>query len=194
MKKNLAILGLCAVLAAPLPALAADNPAYTYVDGRIVQYDPDGPGSLDGIRFGGSYLFDPSAFAFGSYTTVSDGPFDLSFLEFGAGLRNSLKPGTDLVGSVAIVLADADTGGLGGSDSDTGISLTGGVRSLLGPKFEVGGYANYAEIFGDGDISLIGEALLHVTREVSLAASLSVSDDVDILTIGGRWNFHGGRR
>ena len=188
MKNNLAILGLCAVLAAPLPALAAD-PAYTYLDGRIVQYDSDGPGSFDGIRFGGSYLFDPSAFAFGSYTTVSDGPVDISFLEFGAGLRNSIKPNMDLVGSAAIVLAEVDTGGFGGSDDDTGISLTGGVRALLSPKFEVGGYANYAEVFGDGDISLIGEALLHVTREVALAASLSVSDDVDILTIGGRWNF-----
>ena len=190
MKNTLGILALFCALAAPLPALAqaSGNPAYTYLDGRIVQYDPEGPGSLDGIRIGGSYLFQQNLFGFGSYTTVSDNGFDLSLLEFGAGMRSPLSSTMDLVGSAAVVLADTDV------DDDTGISLTGGVRAMVGPQFEVGGYANYTEIFSDGDISLIGEGLLHVTRELALVASLSFSDDTDIVTLGARWNFRNPRR
>jgi hypothetical protein len=86
-----------------------------------------------------------------------------------------------------VVFAEVDAGA--GDNDDSGISLTGGVRSMVGPQFELGGYLNYADYLGDGDLLLTGEGLLHVTRELSLAASLGISDDYNVLTLGARWNF-----
>jgi hypothetical protein len=189
LKQSLSAFALCTALAAPLPALAqsrdtqtsyGSNPHYTYGDLRLVSLDPDGPGgSADGIRLGGSVLFQPNLFGQASLTSVDN----LDQLDLGVGMRHPLSSGTDLVGILGIIWADT------GPDDDTGISLTGGVRSLIGPQFELGGYVGYAEIFGDGDISLTGEGLLHVTRELSLVASLGFSDDYDAVTLGARWNF-----
>lgn len=195
MKKNLALLALCATLAAPLPALAqsqsqsqsrniqtsyGSNPHYTYGDLRVVSVDPDGPGgSSDGFRLGGSLLFQQNLFGQASLTSVDA----LDQFDLGVGMRHPLSSRTDLVGILGIVWADTDV------DDDTGISLTGGVRSAIGPQFELGGYVGYVEIFDEGDITLTGEGLLHVTRELALAASLGFSDDYDIVTLGARWNF-----
>lgn len=184
----LAALLLCVAIAAPLPALAqsgnepstGQHPHYTYGDLRVVSIDPDGRGgSSDGIRIAGSLLFQPNLFGVASLTTVDE----LDQLDFGVGLRHPIAPRTELVGILGLIWADTDF------DDDTGISLTGGVRSLIGPQFEVGGYVGYAEIFDEGDITLTGEGLLHVTRELSLVASLGFSDDYDIITLGARWNF-----
>lgn len=195
MKKNLALLALCAALATPASALAQSrgNPpprsilSYTYLDGRVVLWEPDGGDRLDGIRIGGSASFRNDLFAVGSLTMVGDTGYDLTVLEGGVGLRHPLSRDTDLVAIGALVLAEVDAGPF--EDDDTGISLTGGIRSLVAPQFELGGYLNYADYLGDGDILLTGEGLLHVTPNLSLAASLGVSDDYDVVTLGARWNF-----
>ena len=190
MKRNLAVLALCAALA-PLPALAQSrssqtsygtNPHYTYGDGRIVMLDPDGGDNESGIRIGGSLLFQPNLFGVASLTDVDA----LTQLDLGVGMRSALSSRTDLVGIAGIVFAEVDRGPF--EDDDTGISLTGGVRSLMGPQFELGGYVGYAEIFGDGDVTFTGEGLLHVTRELALVGSLGISDDYNIVTLGARWN------
>lgn len=187
MKKTISILGLCAAMAAPLTALAQSgqaggNPWYTYADGRIVSVDPDGAGSQDGLRVGGSMEFQQDIFGTAAVTLLDD----LTQLDFGIGISRPLSSRTDLVGMAGIAYAKYDVGPF--DDSDTGISLSGGVRSMLGPQFEVGGYVGYAELFGDGDVILTGEALLHLTRELALAASLGVSDNYDVVTLGARWN------
>jgi hypothetical protein len=200
-KSTLSTLLLCAALAAPLSAGAqarADgsasygNLSYTYADGRIVLFDPDGGDNLDGFRLGGSLQFRTDLFAVGSITAVGDTGYDLTVIDLGVGLRHPLSSATDFVAIGGIVLAEVDAGPF--DDDDTGISLTGGVRSMMSPQFELAGYANYADYLGDGDILLTGEALMHVTPELSLAASLGISDDYDVVTLGARWNFRGTRR
>jgi hypothetical protein len=186
MNKNLSILALCAALAAPLPAVAQSqrggNPWYTYADGRIVMLEPDGGDTLDGLRVGGSMVFQQDIFGVANLSVLDD----YTQLDFGIGLSHPLSAGTDVVGSAGITWAEYDRGPF--EDDDTGIFLSGGVRSMMGPQFELGGYVGYAETFGDGDILLTGEALLHMTRELALALSLGVSDDYSILTFGARWN------
>jgi hypothetical protein len=187
MKKNLSVLFVCAALAAPLSLHAqarqtsyGTNPNYTYLDGRVVSIDPDGPGgSSDGLRIGGSMLFQPKLFGVASLTDIDE----LTQLDVGVGLREPLSTRTDLVGIAGLVFADTEF------DDDIGFSLTGGVRSLVTPQIELGGYVGYVNIFDDGDITLTGEGLLHVTRELSLVASLGLSDDYNAITIGARWNF-----
>jgi hypothetical protein len=187
---------LCAALAAPLSAGAQQrtdrtasygNFSYTYLDGRIVLFDPDGGGNLDGIRVGGALQFDPNWFGVASLTAIGDSGYDLTLLDFGAGYRFPYSSATDFVAIGGIVLAEADAGP--NDQDDTGISLTGGVRSMMSPQFELAGYLNYADYLGDGDILLTGEALMHVTPQLSLVGSLGISDDYDVVTLGARWNF-----
>jgi hypothetical protein len=186
MKKNISVLLVCAALAAPLAAQAQSrqtsygtNPHYTWVDGRIVELDPDGPGGSEtGLRIGGSMMFQDNLFGVASITDVDE----YSELAFGAGLRHPLDSGMDLVGMGGLLWADNPV------DDDIGFFLTGGVRALVAPQFELGGYVGYRSIFDEGDIELTGEGLLHITRELSLVASLGFSDDYDLITIGARWN------
>jgi hypothetical protein len=162
--------------------------SYTYAELRYVVQDPDGPGDdFDGLRLGGSLQFQPQLFAVGSLTSVSNGPVDLDTIDLGLGFRTALQGNVDFVAIGGLVFAEVDTPG--GGDDDSGISLTGGVRGMMSPQFELGGYVGYVDVYDDGDIGLTGEALFHVNRQATLLASLGFSDDVSTLTLGGRWNF-----
>jgi hypothetical protein len=183
-KKTLSALFACAALAAPLSLQAQQtsygtNPHYTYLDGRIVSVDYEGPGgSEDGLRIGGSMMFQQNVFGVASITDIDE----YSQVDVGVGVRSPLSQGTDLVGIGGLILADTP------ADDDIGFSLTGGVRALVTPQIELGGYVGYVSIFDEGDLVLTGEGLLHVTRELALAASLSLADN-DAITLGARWNF-----
>ena len=162
--------------------------SYTYADARLVIQEPDGGDDFTGIRLGGAAQFHPNLFVAGALTTVSNDGVDLDTLDVGLGYRSAISADTDVVGIIGVIWADVDAGRFGGDD-DTGLSLTGGVRSALAPRFEIGAYASYVELFGDGDVSLIGEGLLHLSPKVALVGSVSLSDDVNVLTFGARWDF-----
>ena len=163
--------------------------SYTYAELRYVVQDPDGPSDdFDGLRLGGSLQFRPQLFAVGSLTSVSNGPVDIDTIDLGLGFRTALQNNVDFVAIGGLIFANVDTPG-GGGDDDSGISLTGGVRGMMSPQLELGGYVSYVDVYGDGDIGLTGEALFHVNRQATLLASLGFSDDVSTLTLGGRWNF-----
>jgi len=184
---------LSALLALPLAAQAQTrgsgygSMSYTYGDARLVVIEPDGGGSLDGIRLGGSLKFQPQLFGVAALTMVGDGPVDLTTLDLGVGFRSALQSDLDLVAIAGLVMAERDNGAA--EDDDTGLSLTGGVRGIATPQIEYGAYANYTSVFSDGDLTLTGEGLLHLNRQLALAASLGLSDDATTLTLGARWNF-----
>ena len=184
---------LSTLLALPLAAQAQTrgsgygSMSYTYGDARLVVIEPDGGGSYDGIKLGGSFQFQPQLFGVAALTLVGDGPVDLTYLDLGVGFRNALRSDVDLVAIAGLVMAEIDTPGA--SDDDTGLSLTGGVRGIASPQIEYGAYANYTSVFNDGDLTLTGEGLLHLNRQLALAASLGLSDDFTVLTLGARWNF-----
>ena len=186
-------LALTALLLLPLAAPAQSRRAadgrlsYTYGEARLVIEEPDGGDDFTGLRVGGAAKFHPNWFATGALTTVSNDGADLDTLDLGAGYRSPIAPGTDVVGIIGLVWANFDAGPF--DEDDSGLSLTGGVRSRVAPRFEVGGYASYLELFGDGDVSLIGEGLLHLSPQFALVGSLSLSDDVNVLTFGARWDF-----
>jgi hypothetical protein len=184
---------LSALLALPLAAQAQTrgsgygSMSYTYGDARLVVIEPDGGGSYDGVKIGGSLKFQPQLFGVAALTAVGDGPVDLTYIDLGIGFRSALQSDVDLVAIAGLVMAEIDTPG--GGDDDTGLSLTGGVRGIGTPQIEYGAYANYTSVFDDGDLTLTGEGLLHLNRQLALAASLGLSDDSTTLTLGGRWNF-----
>ena len=199
MKKVLVLAALLPTLALPFTAQAQSRSnerstdsrfSYTYAELRYVTQDPDGPGDdIDGLRLGGSLQFRPQLFAVGALTSLSSGPVDYDSIDLGLGFRTALQSNVDFVAIGGLIFADVEGPG-GSGDDDSGISLTGGVSAMMTPQFELGGYVGYVDLYGDGDIGLTGEALFHVNREVTLLASLGLSDDVNTITLGGRWNFY----
>jgi len=168
------------------------NLSYTLGEVRLVAEDPDGGDDADGIRLAGSALLHPDFFVAGALSTLgSDGPNgqDTDLFEVGFGMRHALSPRLDVLGIAGIVREDRSFGNGRADDDDYGPSLTGGVRAALTPVIEVGGYLNYVELFGDGDLGLNGEGLYHLTPNFSLLAGVGLSDSTREANIGARWNF-----
>jgi len=169
------------------------NLSYTLGEVRLLAEDPDGGDDADGIRLGGSALIHPDFFLAGALSTVgSDGANgrDTDTFEFGLGYRYAVSPRADLVAIGGLVRVDRDYGNSRADDDDFGPSLTGGARAALTHAIEVGAFANYMEVFGDGDLALRGEGLYHFTPNFSFLAGLGLSDDTREASIGARWNFH----
>ena len=190
--KPIHALALSALLALPLGAQAQSRSqygamSYSYGDARLVVVEPDGGGSLEGIRLDGSFQFQPQLYAIGAFTTYGDNNVDITQIEGGVGYRQALRNDMDLVAMGGLVLAEIDVGPF--SDDDTGLFLSGGLRGVATPQIEYGAYAEYRSIFDDGDITLTGEGLLHFTPNLAMVASLGLSDDFNTLTLGARWSF-----
>ena len=165
--------------------------SYTLGEVRLLAQDPDGGDDADGVRLGGSALVSPDLFVAGALSTLgSDSPngLDTDIFELGLGYRYGYTPRIDFVGIGGIVRVDRDFGGRA-DDDDWGPSLTGGVRAIVAPLLEVGGFVNYTELFGDGDLGLIGEGLYHLTPNLAFLGGLGVSDDDRSINLGARWNF-----
>lgn len=192
-RSALPLIAAAALLAVPAQAQqSAGRLSYTYGDARLVVLDPDGPGNnFTGPRLGGALQFNPDLFGFASLSALGSNGADYDVLDFGVGYRAPVAADTDFVATLGIVWAEFSPPGPRRGDDDIGIALGGGVRSHVGPQVELGGYVGYTEIFGDGTIMLTGEGLLHLTPQWSLAGSLGFSDDVTLLTVGGRYNFGG---
>ena len=169
------------------------NLSYTLGEVRLLAEDPDGGDDADGVRLGGSALIHPDFFVAGALSSLgSDGVNgrDTDTFELGLGYRYALNPRIDLLGIGGIVRVDRDFGNSRADDDDLGPSLTGGARAALTHAIEVGAYANYVQLFGDGDLALRGEGLYHFTPNFSVLAGLGLSDDTREANIGARWNFH----
>lgn len=195
---------LAALLCVPLAA-AAQYPgqpgrmeytrlSYTLADVRLLAEDPDGREDADGVRVGGSALVHPNLFVAGALSSTGSDGFngvDTDVFEMNLGYRHALTPRVDLLGMAGLVRVDRDFGGRR-SDDDLGPSITGGIRAPLASRIEAGGYVNYLQVFGDGDLALRGEGLFHATPNLSLLAGLGVSDDTREAALGVRWNFRPG--
>jgi hypothetical protein len=189
---------LCLLAAAP--AALAQGPragavhgpgvvTYTWAEARLLLLDPDGGGDADGIRLAGSGRIQDNLFATGGLTMLeADGGADSDAIDLGLGLRVPLSSTVDFVGIGGLVYVDVDNRGRGDSD-DIGPALTGGVRAEVLPELELAGYAGYAEVFGDGDVTFTGEALYYATPSLAFLGALTLSDDVDGIHLGVRWSF-----
>ena len=168
--------------------------SYTLGEVRMVAQDPDGGRNADGVSIAGSALLDPNFFVAGSYTsTGSSGPNDTNddVFEAGVGLRHAFTSQVDLVGIAGLVHESRQVGNRD-FGSDVGPSLTGGVRSALTPKIEVGAFLNYRSLFGDSVLGLRGEGLYHLNPNLSLLAGAGLSDNERIANLGARWYFRPG--
>ena len=150
-----------------------------------------GPSDVDGdgLELSGSFSFNDSFFAFGSYSDLDlDFNLDASVLEIGGGYHRPITTRLDFVGGVGYVRTDVDTP-FGNADDD-GISLSGGVRGRMSDAIEVKAALNYF-VMDKGDnnteVELGGDYF--ITERIALGAGLCLGDDVTTWTVGGRYNF-----
>lgn len=166
----------------------APNLSYDYVEGRVLLLDPDEGDDGEGVRLGGSMLITPEWFVAGGLTHVSFDGADVDQIDPSLGWRHALDSRMDFVAYGSLLWTDRECGG-NCDDDDIGLGLTGGIRAALAPQVEVGGYVGYSKVFDEGTVTLTGEGLYHVTRQLSLVAALTLSDDLNGLGLGARWNF-----
>ena len=184
------ILGLVAVFCLPATALAQSGAApsgdlsYTYAGLRFVDFDDNGG---DGLRIEGSYDLGNNWIIVGEYTGADfNNNVDVNWFEIGGGYVWSYTSDWDLVGTARFVSADADTPG--GSSDETGFRLSGGLRGLLMPKFEIRGSVNYINLdSSDTYLELAGD--YYFTQRFSAGLSIEFAGDTDLFSVGARYYF-----
>lgn len=173
------------------PASEHGELSYTLGEARVLAADPDAGDDADGIRLAGSVLLQENFFVRGAAMSARSGGRsgnDIDSLEIGAGMRHPASTSMDLVGTASLVRIERELGRSGDAEG-WGPALTGGIRALLAPRVEVGGFLGFARVLGDNEISLLGEGLYHFTPNLSAVAGLALSDDTREANLGARWNF-----
>lgn len=170
--------------AAPANAAAANNLRYTYAELRFVDYDNNGG---DGFQVNGSWDLGNNWIILGGITSADfNNDVDATFFEIGGGYVWRYTPDWDLIGTARFVSADVDTPG--GSSDDNGVALSGGVRGMLAPQFEIRGSVNYINL-DDSDTYLELAGDYYFTRQFAAGLSVEFAGDSDLFSIGARWYF-----
>ncbi|MFU8822075.1 MAG: outer membrane beta-barrel protein [Gammaproteobacteria bacterium] len=189
------------LLAAGLFALAgaahATDLNYDYIHAgyAVVDFD-DVDEDLTGISIGGSFLVAEQVYLFGSYTDgrtdrFAGGRLESTGYTLGAGYRYGVGPQTDFNFAAAYEYADVEgTGGLSflGSDSESGYSLSVGVRHLVAPAFELGTDVTYVDIADDDTILTVG-GLWHINDHVAVGLGYFTGSDAQGFEGGLRFKF-----
>ena len=184
------ILGLALLLLVHSTAFAQVNNAantdlrYSYAELRFVDYDDNGG---DGFRINGSYDLGNNWIIVGGLTSADfNSNVDLTTFEIGGGYVWRYTPDWDIVGTARFVNADVDTPG--GSSDESGLALSGGLRGMLAPNFEVRGSVNYINL-DDSDTYLEIAGDYYFTQRFSAGLSLEFAGDADLWSIGARYFF-----
>ena len=184
MRSLLTLFGL--LVASTAAAQAPNQPSleYTFAELRFVDVDVNGG---DGFRLGGSYELQGNWLIVGSLTTLDfNNDVDTTTIDIGAGYVWPFQEDWDLVATARFLHTDVDTPF--GSDDDSGLGLSGGIRGIIAPQFEVRGSVNHVTV-GDSDtfIEIAGD--YYFTPEFAAGLSVDLAGDADTLTIGARWYF-----
>ena len=185
---------LLAIAAQPVAAQTATTKAsglnYTYADTAVRLSDYDGP---DGTGLGAVFSYDlgsvPRFRLLGgvSYDDI-DSPLDSAFnLLIGAGYIHPLVAKTDLVADLAILHSSVDAGPV--DDSDTGYRLSAYVRHEVQAGFQIEGGLNFVDILDDSELGLNLGGYYNITKAVALMARYDQEGQVDVFSLGARFNF-----
>lgn len=162
-----------AVLAASSTAFAA-GPQYNYLQGQWQESEVDGSNvDLDGFGVAASIDLNKEFFAFGQYASVDDRGVDVDRFAIGAAYKMPLSTRTDLNFGLGIVSYDFDPDFR--NDDDTGLLLTGGIRSQFTQEIELGASLSYEDAY---DIDLLATlyGAYHFNSKVSAGVSLTTGD------------------
>lgn len=173
---------IASLLIAGLPlTAAAQGLSYNYADVRYGDAD-----RFDGVVGEVSGQISDELFLRGGISMLSDSPVDADIFSGELGFRHAIDRDVDLVGTLGVQHVEIDTPG--GSNDDTGLLATGGVRAMLTPEFEAEGTLIYEDndLIDDGLDARIG-GLYHFTPRLALGLNYRI--DNELLTVGGRYDF-----
>ncbi|HET7931541.1 MAG TPA: outer membrane beta-barrel protein [Rhodanobacteraceae bacterium] len=186
-------------VALPLAAQAADNPDfnYNYVQGGFVNIGSgsnnlsSGFGNLSGVGADGSYEIAPHWHVLAGFETADCCDFRLTHFKIGAGYNQMLMQQLGLFVNAGLVSSHGKytPAGFSGSDSDTGLELSGGVRFTPVEKVEVDGFVTIVsgDDFLDSSPSPGVLGLYHFAPQWSVFASYTAN--VDRFYAGVRYAF-----
>jgi len=177
-------LALVVLLAGFGTASAQEAPRWGYVEGGFIDFDPDAGVSDDGVFAGVSFSFLKMIHLTAEYDDVGD----YSFWNAGGGWHGLLGEPGDLFAEVTWYDVSVDTGT--NDADDNGYKLDGGIRWMLGERFEVKGtVARYDLDEGGNDTTFEAEGLFFLLgNKLGLGASYETGD-ADTLRAFARWNF-----
>ncbi|MEM7612678.1 MAG: hypothetical protein AAF270_13415 [Pseudomonadota bacterium] len=186
MKNNslLLILAMAGMLA--MPGANATDLSYKFAELRFVDTEIDDFDG-DGFRIGGSYPLDENWLIVGSFSTLDfDFGIDSSVLEIGAGYVHRYTDKIDLVGDARLVRSEVDSNF--GDDTDTGFSVSGGIRGRINQDIEGRAALRHVNLDNSDTFIEVGGDF-YFTPEFSAGLTLEFAGDADTLTIGARWFF-----
>lgn len=163
---------------------SANDLSYTYGELRFVDYDDNGG---DGFRVGGSWDLGNNWIILGGLTSADfNSNVDATIFDIGAGYVWNYRPDWDLIATGRFVRADFDSPG--GSFDENGFALSGGVRGLIAPEFEIRASVNHVDL-DDSDTFLEFAGDYYFTNQFSAGLSLEFAGDSDLFSIGARYYF-----
>ncbi|HEX5041395.1 MAG TPA: hypothetical protein VFV75_00720 [Candidatus Polarisedimenticolaceae bacterium] len=177
-------LALVVVLAAVGTVSAQEAPRWGYVEGGYVDFDPDGGDSDNGVYGGVSFGILKMFHLVAEYDSVGD----YSFWNAGGGWHGLLGEQADLFAEAVWEDVSVDTGS--NDFDDNGYKLAGGVRWMLGDRFEVKGTVARLDFDEGGtDTTFEAEGLFFLLgNKLGVGASYETGD-ADTLRAFARWNF-----
>jgi hypothetical protein len=179
------------VVGALLPIAAfAQEFDYTFVEVSYMDTELDaGPGDIagDGLGVSASLSLTDDVFLFGGYDTQDFGfGIDASTYDFGAGMRWGLNPQVDIVGDLAWVHTQVDTGFASADDDGLGLGL--GLRGRMSDSIELQGGLRYVDL-DDSDTFLSLGGRWHFTEIFAASFGLDFNDDISGWSLGLRAEF-----
>ena len=175
-------------------AIADSGPKYTFGElayTRVDYEDFDVDGDLFGIA--GSIAVTDMFHLFATYDDGElegdgGGDVDASTVEFGGGINYALSDTMDIVGQLAWVSAEFDAGRFGGIDED-GYRVSGGLRAMMTPQFELNGGLTYVDIEDADDTAIEFGGVYSFTDLFAVTAGASIGDEVSSFRLGARLYF-----
>lgn len=183
--RTLLISGLMLVPGLAL-AQAPQQPAlgYNYAELRFADVGRNGG---DGFRLNGSYRLDGHWLVVGGLSRLNfNNNVDSTTVELGAGFVWPYRADWDFMANVRLIRTDVDFPT--GRADDTGVGLTGGIRGLIAPDFEVRGAVHHANV-DDSDTWLELAGDYYFTPNFAAGLSVEFAGDTDAWSIGARWYF-----
>jgi hypothetical protein len=175
---------LVAVVAAAGTVSAQEAPKWSYIEAGFIDFNPDEGVSDDGFFVGGSFTLFKSFHVLAEYDEVGD----YSFWDAGVGVHGLLGEKADLFAEATWQNVEVDTDS--GNVSDDGYEVAGGIRWMLGSRFELKGTVNWVDFDESGDDTTVeAEGLFFLLEnKLGLGASYEVGDS-DTARLFARWNF-----
>lgn len=175
------------------PALSQSNygrPNFNYVGGgygwQDLEFENGGSCEQDGLYIEGSLLMNEQLFVQANLADYSGDGCGSTTSALGIGIRADYGSSSSLYGVLQGLIRKFDDV----NDSDPGVGLSGGIRTMVRTGLEGSGFAGFEAVDGDNQL-YIGAGLNYwVSPEVSLKGNVTLDDEGSTgFSIGARYNF-----